>query len=64
MKTAGHTGKLQGVGAFVRYGIVFLLVVLLFVRRNYLFRTPSWAQPFGLISRVRHRLARRKGKPS
>lgn len=45
-------------------GIVFLLVVLLFVRRNYLFRTPSWAQPFGLISRVRHRLARRKGKPS
>ena len=27
-------------------GIVFLLVVLLFVRRNYLFRTPSWAQPW------------------
>ena len=51
---------------FILYlnGIVFLLVVLLFVRRNYLFRTPSWAQPFGLISRVRHRLARRKGKPS
>ncbi len=28
MKTAGHTGKLQGVGAFVRYGIVFLLAAL------------------------------------